>query len=63
MYKKNYKKVIRRHENAAIQFYHDLLIHKVLVLLKITIILKGFLRSIIDFDFFQKIINFFHSIY
>ena len=35
------------------------IIHKILVLLKITRILKHFLRTMIDFHFFKKIINFF----
>ena len=35
------------------------IIHEISILLKITTILKRFLRSIIDFYFFKKIIIFF----
>ena len=57
--KKFYKKVIRRHKNAASQVKIIYIIHKFLVLLKITRIWKGFLRSIKDFYFFKKIVIFF----
>ena len=38
------------------------MIHKILVLLKTTRILKHVGKSIIDFYLFQKIINLFHKI-
>ena len=38
------------------------IIHKILVLLKITRILKTILTSIIDFYFYEKNNNFFHNI-
>ena len=37
-----------------VNFIMAFIIHKILVLIKITIILKRFLRSIIDFYFFKK---------
>ena len=54
MYAKNYINFFRRYKNAASQFYHDYMNYKVLVLLKITRILKNFLKSIIDFFFFSQ---------
>ena len=49
---KNYINFFRGYKNVASQFYHDYMNYKILVLLKITRILKNFLRSIIDFYFF-----------
>ena len=37
------------------------IINKISVLLKFTRISKRFLRSIIDFYFFKKLVNFFHN--
>ena len=54
MYAKNYINFFRRYKNAASQFYHDYMNYKILVLLKITRILKNFLKSIIDFFFFSQ---------
>ena len=45
-----------------VSFIMIFIIHIVLVLLKITRILKHFLRSTIVFHFFKKMINFFHNI-
>ena len=44
------QKIIRRHKDAASQFYHDLY-NTYTTFLKITRILKCFLRTIIDFIF------------
>ena len=54
MYAKNYINFFRRYKNAASQFYHDYMNYKILVLLKITRILKNFLKSIIDFFFLSQ---------
>ena len=47
-----------------VQFTMIFIIHKTSVSFKITRILKDFLRNIIDFYFFQKIVKytFFHNI-
>ena len=45
-----------------VNFIMNYIIHKISVLLKITRILKLFLRSMINFYFLKKIINFFHNI-
>ena len=44
------QKIIRRHKDAASQFYHNLY-NTYTTFLKITRILKCFLRTIIDFTF------------
>ena len=60
---KNYINFFRGYKNVARQFYHDYMNYKILVLLKITRILKNFLRSIIDFYFFIFFnFYFFHNI-
>ena len=46
-----------------VSFIMSYIIHKILVLFKITKILKRFLKNIINFhNFFKKNINFFHRI-
>ena len=54
MQKKSSQKNIKMQKNVASQFYHDYVICKILVLVKITIVLKCFLRNIVDFYFFKN---------
>ena len=50
------KKLLEDIEMLQINFILIYIIHKISVLIKITRIIKCFLRSVIDFCFFKKII-------
>ena len=56
-----YKKRLGEIKILLVDFIMINIIHKILVLLKITRILKRFLRSVIDFYFLKN--NFFFTIY
>ena len=59
MLKKSFKKLFEDIKDIKVNFTMICLIHKILVLLKITSILKHILRSIIEFFFFKRQLFFF----